>query len=463
LRKLPIYSIVKRFLYEHLDNICAMFGMVQQMRVTETTFLSSEQIQNRPRTLKIVRIVGRLTGGPARQACLLHERLAGVFDTRLVMGSLSPGEHDMSDLLSSQDNVLKLAAMSREVSWSDARAFWRIFRFLRKERPDVVHTHTAKAGALGRLAAWLAGVTVIVHTYHGHVFYGYFGQVKTRMYLAIERALGRLTSCVIAISESQREDLCGKYRVVARQKIAVIQNGFELGAFSAKDRQEMRQELGLHPEQFVLVWAGRMAPVKDVELLGQVIRRAAAEQSVARFVVVGDGEQRAALEAQIQGCDNVMLLGWRRDMERVWSAADAAILTSRNEGTPTALIEAMAVGLPFVSTNVGAVGDLAVGPLQELPGGMGCRAGNGFLTERTQDALYYCIKELTSHPNDAAKMGAAGQAFVTARFAADRLVGEMTSSYLALLAKKGCPIDSGLLPQGDPKTCAVAAGSAHKH
>jgi glycosyltransferase involved in cell wall biosynthesis len=113
---------------------------------------------------------------------------------------------------------------------------------------------------------------------------------------------------VIAISESQRDELGGKYHVVPRQKIAVIQNGFELSAFSAKDRQETRKELGLCPEQFVLVWAGRMAPVKEVELLGQVIRKAASEKSAARFLVVGDGEQRADLEVQIQGCNSVVLL-----------------------------------------------------------------------------------------------------------------------------------------------------------
>jgi glycosyltransferase involved in cell wall biosynthesis len=426
--------------------------------------LSIDKKQHRAKTPKIIRIVGRLTGGPARQACLLHERLAGTFDTRLVMGSLSPGEHDMSDLLSSQDNLLKLAAMSREISGADARAFWRILRFLRKERPDVVHTHTAKAGALGRLAAWLARVPVIVHTYHGHVFHGYFSPVKTRMYLAIERALGRVTSCVIAISESQRDELGGKYRVVPRQKIAVIQNGFELGAFSAKDRQETRRELGLRPENFVLVWAGRMAPVKDVELLGQVIRKAHTEKSVARFLVVGDGEQRAELEAQIQGCNNVMLMGWRRDMERVWSAADAAILTSRNEGTPTALIEAMAVGIPFVSTNVGAVADLAVGALQKLPGGMGQQARNGFLTERTADALYYSIGELISNPDLARQMGVAGRDFVMARFASDRLVSELTILYLGLLSKSGSATvpDADVLPEPEPQGNAVAAGFEHE-
>jgi glycosyltransferase involved in cell wall biosynthesis len=204
-----------------------------------------------------------------------------------------------------------------------------------------------------------------------------------------------------------------------------------------------------------------MAPVKDVELLGQVVRRAAAERTAARFVIVGDGEQRAALETAIQGCGNVVLLGWRRDMENVWSAADAAILTSRNEGTPTALIEAMAVGLPFVATNVGAVADLAVGPLQDLPGGMGYRAGNGYLTARTSNALGYSIGELIAQPELARQMGAVGYAFVNARFGSDRLVRELESLYLNLLDKKGCRTAStgNGLPEQDHKGFAVAAGS----
>ena len=275
-----------------------------------------------------------------------------------------------------------------------------------------------------------------MHTYHGHVFHGYFSPVKTRVYLAIERALGRITSRVIAISESQRDELGENSRVVPARKIGVIQNGFELGGFSTKNRQETRNELGLRPEHFALLWAGRMAPVKDVQLLGQVIRRAAEEKSLARFLVVGDGEQRAELEAQIKDCNNVMLLGWRRDMERVWSAADAAILTSRNEGTPTALIEAMAVGLPFVSTNVGAVADLAVGSLHELPSGMGVRAANGFLAERTADALYYGIWQLISNPEVAKQMGAEGRNFVMARFCSSRLIEELKALYLVLLRRR---------------------------
>ena len=207
-----------------------------------------------------------------------------------------------------------------------------------------------------------------------------------------------------------------------------------------------------------------MAPVKDVQLLGQVIRRAAEEKSLARFLVVGEGEQRAELEAQIKDCNNVMLLGWRRDMERVWSAADAAILTSRNEGTPTALIEAMAVGLPFVSTNVGAVADLAVGSLHELPSGMGVRAANGFLAERTADALYYGIWQLISNPEVAKQMGAEGRNFVMARFCSSRLIEELKALYLApLLEKKGYPTMTKfpIIPEQNPSTLAVAAVSQH--
>src|SRR5580704_3337604 len=310
---------------------------------------------------KVVRIIARLNvGGPARQACLLHDQLVDHFDTHLITGSLAHSEQDMSYLLSSEHHVLRLPQMSREISfWSDSLAFWTILKFLRKERPGIVHTHTAKAGALGRLAAWLAGVPIIVHTYHGHVLDGYFGAFKSKAYLSIERMLGRLSTRVIAVSESQLQDLCSRYRVVPRSKISIIQNGFELVRFSQGCREDARKQLGLAKDDFVVVWAGRLVPVKDVQLLGNVIRRAAETHGNIRFLIVGEGADKPKLDSLIEGCRNVRLLGWRRDMELIWSAADVALLTSRNEGTPTALIEAMAAGCPFVSTNVGAVGDLA--------------------------------------------------------------------------------------------------------
>jgi len=382
------------------------------------------------RRTKVVRILGRLTGGPARHACLLHERLANGFDTRLIIGGLSDGEHDMSYLLSSTDNVLRLGEMGRSVSpLSDLRALWEAFRFLRRERPEIVHTHTAKAGAVGRIAARLAGVPVIVHTYHGHVFHSYFSPMKTRLYLAIERILGLLTTQVIAISESQKSELCSKYRVVPAEKVSVIQNGFDFRSFPAEERTKARKELGIGENAFIFAWAGRMAPVKDVGLLGQVIRLAAAKLSNAFFLVVGDGEEKLKLESLVEGCNNVRILGWWRDMDKIWCAADAAILTSRNEGTPTALIEAMAARLPFVATNVGAVQDLAVGPVVALDNAMGERAANGFFVVRTSEALFHCIEELINNRFAARQMGEAGNAFVRRRFPADRLVADMTLLY----------------------------------
>jgi len=327
--------------------------------------------------------------------------------------------------------------MSREISlWADAIAFWRILKFLRKERPDVVHTHTAKAGALGRLAAWLAGVPVIVHTYHGNVFQGYFGPIRNKIYLAVERMLGQLSTQVIAISESQQQEICMKYHVVPRRKICVIHNGFELEHFAQGSREEARRKFGLKTDDFVVVWVGRMVPVKDVQLLAQVIQRAAEKQSHIHFLVVGDGEEKKELESLVRGFTNVRLLGWRHDMEQVWSAADVALLTSRNEGTPTALIEAMAAGLPFVATHVGGVQDLAAGPLHELPNGMGFRAANGFLNSRVPEVLLDCIEQIAKEPETAKKMASVGRAFALDRFSIQRLVEEMNLLYQTLLAKR---------------------------
>lgn len=395
---------------------------------------SAEQPVARP---KLVRIIARLNvGGPARQACMLHEKQAPYLETRLMVGSLDDEEADMSYLLTSEHNVLRLPRMSREISlWSDFLAFWSILRFLHKERPDIVHTHTAKAGTLGRLAAWLTRVPVIVHTYHGHVFAGYFGAFKTKLYVTIERLMGKISTQVIAVSESQRRELCSKYHVVPPQKIAVINNGFEFAHSSQMCRQEARQRLGLKPGDFVVIWAARMVPVKNVQLLGRVIQMAAAGLNQIRFLVVGDGQERHKLESLIDGCKNAQLMGWQRDMNPVWAAADLALLTSSNEGTPTILIEAMAAGLPFVATDVGGVKDLAIGPLSSLPSDMGYRAANGFLTVQTPEALLYGIGQIEKNPQEARRMGVAGRTFALERFSADRLVKDLNSLYWSLLMR----------------------------
>lgn len=405
---------------------------------------------------KLVRIIARLNvGGAAQQVCMLHERLSSAFETYLITGSLAEGEHDMGYLLSAEKNVLRLPKMSREVSLlSDALTFWKIYRFLRKTRPQIVHTHTAKAGALGRFAAWLARVPVIVHTYHGHVFHGYFNRATTRMFLSIERFLGKISTRIIAISESQWQDLALKYRVAVPEKISIIQNGFDLSRFSQGSREEARAALGVGANEFVVSWAARLAPVKDVELLASVVRKAAENKHRFRFLVVGDGTERAKLESLTADCKNINLLGWRTDMETIWRASDAALLTSLNEGTPTALIEAMAARVPFVATNVGGVQDVAVGDLQSLPKDMGLQAANGFLTARTTEALMYCLEMLAGNPELAKQMGDAGYTFVMERFSTARLIAELTALYQGLLEGEG-----GVVPHS-AKNLSRAAGAS---
>ncbi|HEY6970723.1 MAG TPA: glycosyltransferase [Candidatus Angelobacter sp.] len=385
---------------------------------------------------KLIRIIGRLNGGgPARQACLLHERLADQFETYLVTGRLDQGEQDMSYLLSSERNVFRLEQMSRKISpWADAFAFWKLLKFLARVKPDIVHTHTAKAGALGRLAAWLVGVPVIVHTYHGNVFHGYFGPLKTRFYLGIERLLAHFSTQIITVSGSQRQDLCVKYHVAPPENIVVIHNGVELERFFPPRHEEARKTLGLPQDAFVAVWAGRMVPIKDVQLLAKLIHAAESKGNI-YFLVVGEGTEKHKLESLIRVCRNVRILGWRQDIEQIWFAADVAILTSRNEGTPTTLVEAMAAGVPFVATEVGGVRDLAVPPLRELPDSLGHEAANGFLTARRPEALLHCIEQIAADCDLKKRMGAVGHEFVNVNFSLPRMVQETRLLYEDLLAR----------------------------
>lgn len=406
----------------------------------------------------MVLIIARLNvGGATQQVCLVREELLHAFDTHLVIGRLAEGESDMSYLLSSEDNVFRLPELSREISFADAIAFWKIFKFMRRVRPRIVHTHTAKAGALGRLAARMAGVPVIIHTYHGHVFYGYFNRFWTRVLVGIERFLGRLSTRIIAVSGSQMEELSIKYKVVPREKISVVPYGFDLGALGCYERVEVRRSLGLAGDDFVVVWAGRLVPIKDVELLGRVIRQTVEKKLRIRFLIVGDGTERAKLESMLSGCGNARLLGWQQNMGRIWSAADVALLTSRNEGTPVALIEAMAAGVPFVATQVGGVRDIAAGPLRDLPDGFGFEAANGFVTARTPEALIYCLDLLARQPERARQMGAHGRSFAHERFSTSRMIADLTSLYTGLLSETREPVLTHLQQSRQDKSNAEDA------
>lgn len=382
---------------------------------------------------KIVRIIARLNiGGPAQQACTLHDRLAENFQTHLIHGRVAAGEEEIGVSLSQPESVVKLPRLSREIAlWSDTVVFVQILKLLLKERPQIVHTHTAKAGALGRVAAWLAGVPVVVHTYHGHVFDGYFSPIETKIYQTIERALARITTRVVVVSPSQAHELSYKYKIAPITKFSVVRNGFELNGIH-KNRTVARERWGFSDSDLAIVWAGRMAPVKNVELLAATIKLARKRLPNARFLIAGDGSERVKLESEIGACSNARLVGWQEDMHKVWPAADVALLTSKNEGTPTVLIEAMAAGVPFVATNVGGVADLAAPPVEHASRGS-LRAANGFLTECRPDSLIDSIEQIAKDPHRLTRMGEAGREFALRNHSLDRFVDSLESLYRELL------------------------------
>jgi glycosyltransferase involved in cell wall biosynthesis len=319
----------------------------------------------------IHRVIARLNvGGPAMHVVNLAQAMnEGPWRTRLIAGSIESGEGDMAYYAEERGvEVSYVPAMARSIRpLSDLKTFWRLYRRFRRERPDIVHTHTAKAGTLGRLAAALAGVPVRVHTYHGHVLGGdYFSAFRTRVFVEIERQLGRLTDRLVVLTRGQAAELSGALAVAPPERFAVVPLGLELERFLTVDRAEgrgaMRAELGIEESELVVGTVGRLVPIKNHELfLDALAALVARADRPVRGLVVGSGEREDELRAYAAelGVDrHILWLGWRRDLPRIYPALDAVLLTSHDEGTPVAVIEALVAGTPVVARDVGGVAEV---------------------------------------------------------------------------------------------------------
>jgi glycosyltransferase involved in cell wall biosynthesis/SAM-dependent methyltransferase len=321
----------------------------------------------RPRPpVRVLRAIARLNvGGPAMHVALLSEGLdRRGFRTTLVTGRVGPGEADMADFaLERGVRPVVLGALGRSVSpVDDLRAFGGLLSLIRRERPAIVHTHTAKAGALGRAASLLAGVPIRIHTFHGHVFHGYFGKAGSFAVLLAERALGFLTDRVLAVSPEVAKDLGDVYGVVPPGKVEVVPLGLDLAPFAragaGEGRGGFRREIGAVPGDLLVGIVGRLVPVKDHAFFLDAGAELLKEMPQALLVVVGSGPLEADLRARARLLaiePRCRFLGWRRDTPRIYADLDAAALTSLNEGTPVALIEAAAAGVPVVARAVGGV------------------------------------------------------------------------------------------------------------
>ncbi len=377
-----------------------------------------------------MRVIARLNvGGPAIHATLLSRRLeAHGFETLLVAGAEGPHEGRYLDLHGADVRRLEVIPdLGREIHpWRDWQAYRSLVRLIRKYRPHIIHTHTAKAGMLGRLAAWRCGVPVVVHTFHGHVFHGYFGRVRTAAFVGVEQLLARRTTRLLAVSAQVRDEVLA--RGIGRpDQFEVLRLGFDLDRFSRAESQRgrLRQELGIAPEVPLVGIVARLVPIKAHEVFIAMAAEVARARPETVFLIIGDGELKPALTAQVARAglaDRVRFLGWRSDLDCVYADLDVVVLTSRNEGSPVALTEAMASARPVVSTMVGGV--------QELVGDAG-------LLCPVDDAacLAASVRRLLDSPDLAADLGVRARARVIPAYSEDRLVADMAALYARLLPR----------------------------
>jgi glycosyltransferase involved in cell wall biosynthesis len=373
--------------------------------------------------LRVMRIIARMNvGGPALQVTGLTEGLDPArFDHRLYVGRVGPDEADYVELRAPDLPLQRVEGLGRSPeALSDARALRTLVREMRAFRPHIVHTHTAKAGVLGRVAARLCRVPATVHTFHGHLLHGYFSPALTRAVVQTERALARSTTRLVAVGEQVRDDLLSA-DIGRPDQYAVVPPGIALPP--APSRTAAREALGLPPDALIAVLVARLTTIKRPERFVEVARRLADRHPEAVFAVVGEGELLPALKAQAG--PNVRFLGWRADVETVYAASDLAVLTSDNEGMPVSLIEAALCGVPAVSTRVGSVAEVVLD---------GC---SGWLCAVDPDALTEAVNEALSNLPRLRAAGDAARDHSTRSFGRARLVADTEGLYEQIAVEKG--------------------------
>lgn len=395
----------------------------------------------RPEPIKVLRVIARLNvGGPALHVAYLTAGLADRgYDTTLVAGTVGSGEESMAFVAEKRGvHIETLDELHREIApLRDLRTILRLSRLIRRERPTILHTHTAKAGAVGRIAALLAGDArppVIVHTFHGHVLRGYFNPMMTAAFRVLERMLARGTTTLVAVSPEVRDDLVA-LRVAPASKFAVVRLGIELGERVSGDdekRRETRRLLGIPPEAFVVGWVGRMTAVKRTDDVARTLRALVDRGVDAYLCLVGDGPDRVGLERRVHELGiarRCLFVGYQEDVARFYDTIDVLLLTSVNEGTPVSVIEALAAGRPVVATRVGGVSDVV---RHEV---------DGFLVDAADvESLGARLAELAGDPELRARMGSAGRAHVIERYAVERMVDDIDRLYRSLLLSRGAGV-----------------------
>ena len=372
---------------------------------------------------RVLRVIARMNvGGPAWQVTALTERLdPAAYETRLVTGHVGPGEADYLELRAPHLPVRRIEGLGRAVrATDDARALASLVGEVRRFRPHIVHTHTAKAGVLGRLAARACRVPYVVHTFHGHLLHGYFSPPVTAAVRQTERALARATTRLVAVGEKVRDDLLAA-GIGRPAQYEVVPPGVDLAL--APPKAAARERLGLPAEGPVVAFVGRLTAVKRPERFVDVAAGVAPGRPDATFAVVGEGPLLEPLRARAAGLgDRVRFLGWRSDVETVYAAADVVVLTSDNEGMPVSLIEAASVGRPAVTTAVGSAAEVVA------------HGETGFVTSTDVGDIMGAVRTLLDDPALRERFGTAAAERASARFGVGRLVADVERIYASMLA-----------------------------
>jgi glycosyltransferase involved in cell wall biosynthesis len=375
--------------------------------------------------VRVMRIIARMNvGGPAVQVSgLMRGFDTSVFEHELVTGYCANDEADYLEKVATDVKAIRIDGLGRSIKpRADLTALFAIVKEIRRFKPDVIHTHTAKAGVVGRIASILSGhKSVRVHTFHGHLLNGYFGAGKTKLVVLVEKFLALLTDQLLAVGTKVKDDLLAA-GIGSQSKFGVMPPGLQLA--EVPSRESARKELGLMEDVVYCAFIGRITQIKRPDRFLDVVAEVKARGINLYFIVAGAGDllqycQDRALAENLP----VTFLGWREDIEVVLAAADFVLLTSDNEGTPLSLIQAGMVGIPVVATNVGSTNEIVV------------NSETGLLTDLSVGQIADVVVKVATDSDLRAKMGAAGKEYTLARYGVARLVKDHQDLYLKLLKR----------------------------
>jgi glycosyltransferase involved in cell wall biosynthesis len=380
---------------------------------------------NQARPIRVMQVIARMNvGGPA---VIVAELMRGLnserFQPILVTGYCADDEADYLDGVARDIPVIRISGLGRSVSvLGDINSFFTLLKLIRKFQPDIIHTHTAKAGVLGRFACLIAHPSAKrIHTFHGHLLNGYFPQFKTKLVVLIERFLASISVKLIAVGNQVRDDLLAA-KVGHLEQYSVIFPGLEELGFQSKE--SARTVLGLDQNKVYIVFVGRLTQIKRPDRLIEIARHLKVKYPKVELLIAGAGEKFLEMQAlAIRESLPTVFLGWRNDIGKILSAGDIAILCSDNEGIPLTLIQASQAGLPIVSTNVGSVGDIVL------------NGETGILTEVNSNSLIHALDDLLLSQEKMARLGQAAKERAAALFSLNGMIRAHEDLYSQVIEK----------------------------